>query len=234
MHIFFVENIDGDTSMLTGDEAGHCSRVLRGAMGDVIHVTDGKGHLYAAEIKEIRKKEVDLDHLLLVESQEESSQLTIAIAPTKNMARFEWFLEKATEIGVQKIVPILTKRSERKVIKPQRCEKILLAAMKQSKNLHLPELAPLTKFETFVSSEGLPDQKFIAHCMKPERHLSTLYNRDHKGIVLIGPEGDFTSGELELCQANGWVEVSLGTSRLRTETAGIVAAHTVSLLGLKC
>lgn len=229
MQIFFTEHIDGTTAALTGDEAGHCSRVLRKQVGDELFITDGIGSLYTGIISQISKKEVALEQLSMVEKQPARSGLTVAIAPTKSMDRFEWFLEKATEIGISEIIPIRTKRSERKVVKPERCEKIVMAAVKQSKNLHKPILRELTSFAEFLKMD-LPEQKFIAHCMEPDRHLSHLYNAGSNGIVMIGPEGDFTPDELELAKTAGWQEVSLGASRLRTETAGIVATHIVSML----
>ena len=230
MQIFYSENINDNEALLTTEEAGHCSRVLRKRVGDTINVTDGNGKLYSSSISEMTKKEVILQDLKLIESQDDVSSLIIAIAPTKNIARFEWFLEKATEIGVKTIIPILTKRSERKVLKPERCYKILLSAMKQSKNLYLPKLYDLVKFEQLFALENIPQQKYIAHCMEPEKHLGVIYNAAENGIVMIGPEGDFTPDELELCKKNEWQEVSLGPSRLRTETAGIVAAHVVSMV----
>ena len=229
MQIFFTDHIEGHAATLHGDEATHCRRVLRKNVGDELYITDGRGSLYTATIEALGKKEVDLLNVILVEKQPPRSGLTIAIAPTKNMDRYEWFLEKATEIGVKEIIPILTKRSERKVVKHERCEKIVLSAVKQSKNLHKPIIRTLTRFEEFLQME-LPSQKFIAHCMEPDKHLSNLYNAADAGIVIIGPEGDFTPSELELTRKSGWREVSLGPSRLRTETAGIVATHIVSML----
>jgi len=230
MQIFYTNQIGEGEALLTGDEAGHCGRVLRKRAGDTIFLTDGAGHVYSGLIDQVGKKEVTISEVRLKSSQPQGSQLQVAIAPTKNIARFEWFLEKATEIGIHTIIPILTERSERKIIKPERLHKILVAAMKQSKNYHLPTLAPLTTFQDMLHRCSELPQRFIAHCMEPDKHLSALYNADAAGVVLVGPEGDFSDAEVANALAAGWQEVSLGPSRLRTETAGIVATHIVSLL----
>ena len=230
VQIFYTTQIENSAALLTGDEAGHCSRVLRKRVGDTIHLTDGVGHVYSAVISESGKKEVSLTDVELLITQVRPSGLHIAIAPTKNIARFEWFLEKATEIGIHTITPVLTARSERKVIKPERLQKILLAAMKQSKNYHLPTLAPLCRYSDMLATYADVPQKYIAHCMEPDRHLQALYNAGESGVILVGPEGDFSDAEVQEAIKAGWQEVSLGPSRLRTETAGIVATHIVSLL----
>lgn len=229
MQIFYTTAIQESEAMLLNEEAKHCSRVLRYSVGDTIYLTDGKGCLYNGIVTELNKNDVQINQVEIFESSATASKLTIAIAPTKNISRFEWFLEKATEIGIGAIIPIITSRSERRVIKPERCKKILLSAMKQSKNFHLPVLNDMMKFDDFIKTINGTVQKFIAHCMAPENHLGTLYNVESSGIVLIGPEGDFTSEELKLARDNDWIEVSLGQTRLRTETAGIVATHVVAM-----
>lgn len=231
MQIFYTTHINASRATLTQEEANHCSRVLRKSVGDPIHITDGMGGLYIGSIETISKKEVIVCDLELIERQAKKSPLAIAIAPTKNINRLEWFLEKATEIGISEIYPILTKRSERKVIKPERLEKILVAAMKQSQNLYKPVLHNMTKIEELFPLQY--PQKYIAHCMQPEQHLAYIYNPDESAIVLVGPEGDFTPEELTAAEKKEWEGISLGTSRLRTETAGIIVAHTVSLAQLK-
>lgn len=228
MQIFYTNIIDDETITLQGDEAGHCSRVLRKKAGDDIHVTDGHGNLFSCEILSLTKKEVVAN---IVETQSnvgKPSLLTVAIAPTKNIARYEWFLEKATEIGIGRVIPILTARSERKIIKPERLEKVLVSAMKQSGNLYKPELLPLTKINGLKEVVDI-ECKYVAHCMEPNDKLVDLYTTGSASMVLIGPEGDFTPEELEMLENEGFVGVSLGNSRLRTETAGIVACHTVAL-----
>lgn len=229
MIIFFSQHINNSVAKLTDDECRHCSKVLRKKMGDEVYVTDGKGQLYSGMIGLISKREVEIVSLVEIEKQDVTHRIGIAISPTKNIDRFEWFLEKATEIGITDIYPFLGKRSERKVIKPERLEKRMIAAMKQSKNLHKPTLHPLIALKEIVSSEIGFENKYIAHCMEPESALQKLYTSGTDAIVLIGPEGDFTEDEVSLAAANKWTEVSLGKSRLRTETAGLVACHLLNL-----
>jgi len=158
--------------------------------------------------------------------------LTIAIAPTKNIDRLEWFLEKTTEIGIAEIIPFLSEHSERKVIKGDRLEKVILAAAKQSIKAYLPKLAEMQKFDELVKQQ-FDSQKFIAHCNSWDLPLlkKELRLREN-ALILIGPEGDFSPREVELALANGFKEISLGKSRLRTETAGVIACHTVSIMNL--
>lgn len=229
MIIFYSKAIEEGIAILDGDECTHCTKVLRKKMGDEVYVTDGAGHLYSGVIGMISKKMVEIISLSEIENQERPHRKAIAISPTKNIDRFEWFLEKSTEVGITDIYPFLSKRSERKVIKPERLEKRIVAAMKQSKNLHKPTLHPLLPLKKLVCEEIEYQNRFIAHCMEPESALQKLYISGDDGIVLIGPEGDFTEDEVSLALANKWTEVSLGKSRLRTETAGLVACHLLNL-----
>lgn len=229
MIIFFSQYINNGVAKLTDEECQHCSKVLRKKMGDEVYVTDGLGRLYSGKIGMISKKEVEIVSLSEIERQDAPHRKGIAISPTKNIDRFEWFLEKATEIGITDIYPFLSKRSERKVIKPERLEKRMIAAMKQSKNLYKPTLHPLLALKEVISGEINFENKYIAHCMEPESALQKLYTSGTDAIVLIGPEGDFTEDEVSLAAANKWTEVSLGKSRLRTETAGLVACHLLNL-----
>ena len=229
MIIFYSNDISGDSGKLLGDECMHCTKVLRKRIDDHIHVTDGKGNLYEAQITALNKKEVSFQITINLETQQKGHRRAIAIAPTKNNDRFEWFLEKSTEIGITDIYPFISARSERKVIKPHRLEKILIAAMKQSKNLHLPILHELQPLKSLIMQDYGFDNKFIAHCMDPELSLKNIYQSGLDAMVLIGPEGDFTSEETEFATKNAWKGVSLGPSRLRTETAGIVACHLLNL-----
>ena len=229
MIIFYSRDIEEGVANLTDDECQHCAKVLRKKMGDDVYVTDGQGILYAGTIGMISKKEVQIVSLKIVEEQAVPYVIGIAISPTKNIDRFEWFLEKATEIGITDIYPFLSKRSERKIIKPERLEKRIIAAMKQSKNLHKPRLHPLLSLKEVIEKEVKVENKYIAHCMEPESALQKLYVSGEDAVVLIGPEGDFTEDEVSLAAANKWREVSLGKSRLRTETAGLVACHLLNL-----
>jgi 16S rRNA (uracil1498-N3)-methyltransferase len=155
--------------------------------------------------------------------------LHIAIAPTKSNDRFEWFLEKATEIGIDKITPIICDHSERRKIRSDRLEKVILSAVKQSKKAWLPELSPLIGFKEFIKQAGMEEQKYIAHCREGERpELIKILNHNSSLLILIGPEGDFSEEEIMIANTQGFSSVSLGKSRLRTETAGIVASQICS------
>jgi len=233
MQLFYTTHIEDQMAFLVGEEAKHCVQVLRHRVGDEINLMDGLGGNYRACIMEATKNKVSLRILSRQETYiYRAAKLHLAVAPTKNISRFEWFLEKATEIGIDEITPILCQRSERKVVKPARLEKIILAAAKQSKNTILPQLHPMIKLEAFFKTEKIEStQKFIAHCEKDNMvHLMEKYQADQDVIILIGPEGDFSPVEIKRSFENGYVPISLGASRLRTETAGIVACHTINLL----
>jgi 16S rRNA (uracil1498-N3)-methyltransferase len=159
-----------------------------------------------------------------------ASRIHIAIAPTKNMDRLEWFAEKVTEIGIDEITPVFCRFSERKNINMERVEKILVSAMKQSQKAYLPKLNPACPVQQLLK-QATESQKFIAHCYEGEKRLlQQLYNKNESALVMIGPEGDFSPEEVEMALQNGFQPVSLGESRLRTETAGVVACHTMNLL----
>ena len=164
------------------------------------------------------------------EDRRKNYWLHVAIAPTKSISRFEWFLEKATEIGIDEITPLLSEHSERKVVKFERSEKILISAMKQSQKAFLPKLNELTSFNEFIQKNS-EKQKFIAHCNDGEKnHLKNAIQKGNNMVILIGPEGDFSLEEVLEAKEKGFEEISLGDERLRTETAGIVACHTVNLI----
>lgn len=221
----FYGHIIQDRFTLEQSEAIHCSKVLRKQMGDTIHLITGDGALYEGTIEIITKKSVEGRFTRVQESfGEVPYQLTVAIAPTKNMDRLEWFLEKAIEMGVTKVVPLLCDHSERKIVKPGRLEKIALSATKQSLKGSLVELAPITKFSQFLQSVD-PATTCIAHC-EPSEKTSFKEAIEKKGdnlTILIGPEGDFSSSEIQAAISAGIMPVHLGTSRLRTETAALVA-----------
>ncbi|MBL7830149.1 MAG: 16S rRNA (uracil(1498)-N(3))-methyltransferase [Saprospiraceae bacterium] len=224
MQLFYTTRQEGDFLFIEGEEAHHCVNVLRHSIGDQINVTNGAGSMFVCSIIDKSKAFVRLK----IEKETKSSfsvhsLLGIAIAPTKNIDRFEWFVEKATEIGVGRIIPIISKRSERTVIKPERLQKLAIAAMKQSNHNFLPEIAPLTKFDDMIKSE-LKDINLIAHCVSEELpHFSKFVKPNKSILICIGPEGDFTEQEISIAENNRFIGVSLGKSRLRTETAGIYA-----------
>ena len=228
MQLFYLENPENEIFLST-QESKHATKVLRKKEGDILNFTDGKGNFYKAEITLADSRKCRLQ---IVSSEQKEKQhnyhLHIAIAPTKNMDRFEWFLEKATEIGIDEITPIICSRSERKVIKTERCNKILLSAMKQSLKFHLPKLNEAISLTDFLKS-NLDGAKYIAHCEKSDKLELKNEKLEEKTLILIGPEGDFSPPEIEMALQNNLKAVSLGTSRLRTETAGIVAVHTINI-----
>lgn len=225
MIIFYNPSASINHIVLIGQEAKHCTRVLRKKEGDDIYITDGKGKLYHGVIESITKKDVVLTSISLLEDKYKPIKTAIAISPTKNNSRLEWFLEKSVEIGISDIYPIITERTERPRIKKERLEGILISAMKQSKNFHLPRLHELMQYEEFINGDHGYDDCYIAHCMKKENYLLHQYQGIGSAMVMIGPEGDFTQEEVDKALAAGYKETNLGDSRLRTETAGVVACH---------
>ena len=230
MQLFYVPIISGTEIILDETESKHAIRVLRLQNGNQVEIIDGAGGFYKAQITDANQKKCRLS---IIESQKEFGKkdfhLHIAIAPTKNIDRFEWFLEKATEIGIDEITPLLTSHSERKTVNPERLEKILVSAMKQSLKAYLPQLNELTAFKELISNNKT-ENKYIAWCDEiQKKHLKNLATKGNNTLILIGPEGDFSTEEVKLAIENGFKVVSLGESRLRTETAGIVACHIVNL-----
>lgn len=231
MALFFAPDIQS-TWELPEEESAHCLRVLRLGVGDELEVTDGKGRIFRTTIVSTAGKRCK------VEAIEEKcvekgwrGNLTIAIAPTKNMDRIEWLAEKATEIGWDKVAFLNCRFSERKVIKTDRVERIVVSAMKQSLKFHKPVVEEMTDFKKFILAERR-GAKFIAHCYENEkRELFDALVPGEDATILIGPEGDFSKEEVEAAIAAGFIPVSLGNSRLRTETAGLVACHTFILKG---
>ena len=224
MHVFYTPDIASDIYSLNEEESKHCSKVLRLNLGDTIHLIDGRGGLYEAEITGIGKKNVQLK---VTKQQQEygkrNHHLHIAIAPTKNMDRLEWFLEKATEIGIDVITPIICDRSERKIVKEERLEKVITSAVKQSLTAYHPKLNPTISFADFMKQSN-DAQKLMAHCMDGEKlYVNQLVQKHQSYLILIGPEGDFTPAELNIALQNGYKAVTLGNTRLRTETAALAA-----------
>lgn len=224
MHVFYTPDISTNLYTLNEEESRHCSKVLRLTIGDEIYLIDGKGGFYKAKIIEVNKKHVQLQ---VVEKQEQfgkrNHHLHIAIAPTKNIDRLEWFLEKATEIGIDEVTPIICDRSERKIIKEERLEKVITSAVKQSLTAYHPKLNEAISFNDFMKKDNSA-HKMIAHCMDGEKVFINQQIAIHQSyLILIGPEGDFTPSELEIALQNGYKPVTLGNTRLRTETAALAA-----------
>ncbi|SHI64038.1 16S rRNA (uracil1498-N3)-methyltransferase [Tangfeifania diversioriginum] len=231
MQLFYISDISGDSVTLGETESKHAVKVLRMREGDRLELIDGKGGFYEAEISNPHPKKCVLSILKTQKlARRKNYRLHIAIAPTKNIARFEWFLEKATEIGIDEITPLLSAHSERKAVKFNRLEKILVSAMKQSQKAFLPKLNDMVPFNEIIKN-CTENEKFIAHCYKDKKpHLKNLLEKENDILIMIGPEGDFSEEEVATAKENGFSEISLGDERLRTETAGIVACHTVNLV----
>lgn len=229
MHVFYTPDILSDLEM-PEEEAQHCVRVLRLKVGDEVMLTDGKGCFYKAQLSAVSGKRCMVSLLETMPQQQLwEGYLHIAMAPTKNMDRTEWFAEKATEIGFNELTFLNCRFSERRVIKTERIEKILVSAVKQSLKATVPILNGMTDFDRFISSD-FEGRKFIAHCYEGEKALlRDVVRRGEKSLVLIGPEGDFSPEEVEKAIACGFEPISLGRSRLRTETAALVACHILNL-----
>ena len=233
MHVFYTPDIANSCEM-PEEEAGHCLRVLRLTTGDEVTLTDGKGNFYKAVISAATNKRCQLKIVeTLPQEKGWNGWLHVAMAPTKNMDRTEWFAEKATEIGFDELTFLNCRYSERKVIKTERIEKILVSAIKQSLKANKPVLNEMMDFNKFISKD-FNGQKFICHCYEGEKKLlKEAIVPGEDALILIGPEGDFSEDEVAKAIEAGFQPVSLGKSRLRTETAALVASHTLNLLNQK-
>lgn len=231
MHVFYTPDIQGKSYRLNPEESKHCLRVLRLTKGEEILLVDGCGGFYRGIIAGTDPKGCEVEIKMQVSGYgKRSFHLHLAVAPTKNIDRTEWMLEKCTEMGTEEFTLLRTTHSERKEVKRERLEKVIVAAMKQSQKAYLPRLHAVTDFRRFVSAER-PGQKFIAHCQAGEkRGLDEVYKPGEDALILIGPEGDFSMPEVEWAVANGFIPISLGASRLRTETAGIAACHSINFM----
>lgn len=232
MQLFYNPSLDNSFKQFffSPEESKHIAKVLRKKEGDILHITNGRGYLFDAEILIADPRKCKAQIVSEKKSVPKRYRLHLAVAPTKMNDRYEWFLEKATEIGVDEITPIICDHSERKVLKLERMERVLQSAMKQSLQTFLPQLNPAISHKQFMEQEanGL---KFIAHCDEGEKmELKRRVAADKDVIVLIGPEGDFSKEEIQLALKKGFVPVSLGNNRLRTETAAIVTCSTVAIV----
>lgn len=227
MQLFYSPNItvDQPTFSFDKDESKHIIRVLRKKMGDLMYVTDGKGTLFTTKITLDSDKNCVTEIIATEEQAHTPFRLHLAVAPTKMNERYEWFLEKATEIGIHEITPIICDHSERKIVKTERFEKIIQSAMKQSLQYHMPILNEPITLKEFLAKEH-DAVKYIAHCEDTNKTLLKNCIEPHKNyLLLVGPEGDFSTTEINIALEKGYKPVSLGHTRLRTETAAIVAAH---------
>ena len=218
-------------SELPEEESGHVVRVLRHTVGDEIDVVDGNGMWYHCRIASAHPKHCSVEILSSHSDSHWPYRVELAIGPTKNLDRMEWWLEKSVEIGLDRFVPLRCRFSERKELKTERMRKIAIAAMKQSLKATLPQIDEMTDIRRFIE-EPFDGQKFIAHCMdnQPRHLLSHLVQKGRDVRILIGPEGDFSQDEVTFALQNGYLPISLGDQRLRTETAALVSVHTVHLI----
>ena len=232
MQLFYNPDIKqgADTFIFDKDESKHIIKVLRKKEGDNIFITNGLGYLFESKITSDSEKKCEVKITKKTFQEPNSFYTHIAVAPTKMNDRMEWFLEKATEIGIHEITPIICDHSERKVFKIDRAEKIIQAAMKQSLHFYLPKINEPITLSEFVKKE-FDGQKFIAHCEETEKKsFQKEVLKNGKITILIGPEGDFSTKEINLARANQFIPVTLGNTRLRTETAALAACHTIALL----
>ncbi len=232
MHIFFTPDITQAFYRLSEQESKHCARVLRLKVNDFVSLIDGRGGFYTAKICDASPKAVQLE---IIEEKKNygkrNYKIHIAIAPTKNIDRFKFFLEKTTEIGIDEITPIICAHSERRVVKTDKLEATIIAAIKQSIKAYKPTLHQAVDYKKFIK-QNFDGKKYIAHCASSETKLplQKISQAGENVLIMIGPEGDFSAAEILEAINTGFDEVSLGNSRLRTETAGIAACHTLSLL----
>lgn len=241
MELFYSDNIDGNTCILGEEESAHCVKVLRHRTGDSIHVIDGKGTMYTCSITECSPKEVRADIIsCTVGWGGHPYRLHLAVCPTKNADRYEWFAEKACEVGTDIITPVIGDHSERRIFKTSRVSRILLSAAKQSLKGAVPEIHEPCTVKDFIMEYGTADGisdgqtlRLIAYCFEDDSHPRISVKEalgDFQGkdiIVMIGPEGDFSREEADLAVSRGFIPVHLGPSRLRTETAAVTAAEAV-------
>ncbi|MDR0940810.1 MAG: 16S rRNA (uracil(1498)-N(3))-methyltransferase [Bacteroidales bacterium] len=228
MHLFYSTSVTNNQITLHDEEKNHCTKVLRKTIGDVVHIIDGRGNLYESRIEAINKHDC-LCSVLSSTPQfgTHNYKLTMCVAPTKNSDRFEFFVEKAVEFGIDEIIPIRTDNSERKILKLDRIEKIILSAMKQSYKADKPVLHELTDFAD-VLNRPFAGTACIAHCYEgTKQKLSHILPHNSTVCIAIGPEGDFSEQEVSQALAKQWQAITLGESRLRTETAAIAAVHSV-------
>lgn len=231
MHLFYTPELMAEVHTLSKDDSRHCAKVLRLTIGDKITLSDGRGYFYPSEIIDGNPKAVTVRVLeKKAMSKGWPQHIQIGFAPTKNIGRTEWALEKCTEMGVDTFSPFISYHSERKVIKSDRLERVITAAAKQSLKAWHPKLEALQRFEKLVK-KPFDGDKFIAYIGEESKDLLPgMINRQHDTLILIGPEGDFSKEEVRLAMENGYTPVSLGSSRLRTETAIVAACHTVHVI----
>lgn len=232
MDLYYIPNFNNEdkTAVFSEEESAHISRVMRQKTGNKVRFTNGQGWSFLAEITVSHPKHTEV---LILEKEffpkNEKFSLHLLVAPTKNISRFEWFLEKACEIGVDTITPLLTERTEHKKLNFDRLQRVLIAAMKQSQTMWLPQLNPLTKIQTIINTSNTK-HRFVGWCDDITKgELMDLCPKNENIEILIGPEGDFSNEEIQILTESNYIPISMGTKRLRTETAALVACLTVNL-----
>jgi 16S rRNA (uracil1498-N3)-methyltransferase len=229
MQIFYAPEIDGNSYILDEKESKHCIRVLRMTKGTAVRLIDGKGNLYEGVISNPDQKKCLINITAIISDFEKRNyNLHIAISPLKNAERFEWFVEKSVEIGIDEITPVICKNTEKLKIKTERINNIIVSAMKQSIKASRTKINETLSFEDFVRKD-YPGKKLIAHCSSAGERLkiNRVYSKGDEVTILIGPEGDFSESEIVMAMTSGFRQIHLGKSRLRTETAGIAACHSI-------
>jgi len=227
MQLFFASKLDVKNGVMSPEESQHCAKVLRKTIGDKVNVIDGEGANHLVEITVGSAKQCEYKVLSTEHKAFDLPNLHIAIAPTKNMNRFEFFVEKACELGVKEITPLLASNSERKHLNVEKLTKKMVGACKQSYTLHFPVINQFKKFSEVIKIEA--EQKLIAHCYSHETPHLKSFNSNKETLLIIGPEGDFSKDEVEAATKNNFQAISLGVKRLRTETAGIFACSIFNL-----
>ena len=233
MQLFYAPDITPPFYTLSDEESKHCVRVLRLREGDTLHITDGKGNLYHCNITEANQHHCTVEVIETFSEWEKIPySLTMAVAPTKNIERYEWFLEKATEVGVTRFIPIECDHSERRSIKHEREQRVITSAVKQSLKAYHPALDELTPVKQVIATP-FDGQKFIAHCdptFEKREYLPAIIKKNENILILIGREGDFSPEEINFALENGFESISLGNQRLRTETAAVAATIMVATI----
>lgn len=232
MTLFYIHQADKRLQFLPNEESKHAVKVLRLKEGDLLAITNGVGDIHTAKVVFSNQKKCEVSIFKTEHFEPNKFRIHMAVAPTKLNDRYEWMLEKMTEMGVDEITPIICQHSERKVIKIERMERIIKSAVKQSWKAYMPIINPAVKYSDFIKTAKF-DQQFIAHCnggCGSDKHLKSMAKADKKIGILIGPEGDFSESEVALATENNWVKTGLGSSRLRTETAALAACFTLNLI----
>jgi 16S rRNA (uracil1498-N3)-methyltransferase len=234
MQLFYASTVTDNVLILDEKESAHCTRVLRMKKGAIVRATDGRGNLFEGILYKADPVRCEIKVTNIIHDYEKRNyRLHIAISPLKNPERFDWFVEKCVEIGIDEITPVICRHTEKQSIKHERIRNIILSAMKQSVKTFKTELNPACSFDQFISEES-QDKKMIAHCSRitGREKISDTYTRGENVRIIIGPEGDFSEEEITVASGKGFIPVHLGTSRLRSETAGIAACHTFYMLNL--